>query len=529
MNSPLTIPTVLILLLISGLAPAQFPQTYAITSVWNPVGIDCQEGVTIDLATTSGVVIDRLDVHLEPGVWDIEVWFTTQSGAAVTYPGPWTMLGSHQGLVSTDAAVPTPLPVQLNAVLASPATIFATRGILYLTCSNGSAFATQVVNGANSIMAQQAVPHLEAREGEAFDHAFGTLRGHRRWFGTIHFHTCGFGTSISSIDQPPYQPNTLSASLDHDGIGTNGCAPAVIDVAPFQLVQANIGTSLLGLPHDALINYGVPQIPRSDPGAIELSDGQVFNIPVYAPGTTWFYGGVSPGFMPGANFSILFGAPPGPIQWTAQIVFVDPTSPSFLKLSAANTVRVSNSRAMVEAVGPNSFNAITTSGFWRITNLGSDPIKSVTFDWVNSSNPAQATMEFHTSQTAMADRFDGGFSTATGCLGTYRNGSALTTGLTTGVSSPCNPSVGTGYVPSWATVNGQKYRMLKFSFAPGAFTQGEVLEFDCDTDGGAGPAGDDMEGLVVTIEFASGPFDVQATGELVAEPGTQRSFVVLGH
>ncbi len=40
-----------------------------------------------------------------------------------------------------------------------------------------------------------------------------------------------------------------------------------------------------------------------------------------------------------------------------------------------------------------------------------------------------------------------------------------------------------------------------------------MFEFDCDTDGGAGISGDDMAGLVVTINFVGGS---SVSGEITA-------------
>ena len=64
----------------------------------------------------------------------------------------------------------------------------------------------------------------------------------------------------------------------------------------------------------------------------------------------------------------------------------------------------------------------------------------------------------------------------------------------------------------------------------GQFEQGEVFEFDCDTDGGLGAGGDDMRGLVVTVVFDAGSFEVVDTRELAKDFGAvNRSFAVVGN
>lgn len=185
-------------------------------------------------------------------------------------------------------------------------------------------------------------------------------------------------------------------------------------------------------------------------------------------------------------------------------------------------------RIVVTASGSNSFNSNTTSGFFRVEHRFGSPIASVEFDWVNSSNPAQSTMRFDTNQTGMADVFDAGDSTVGGCQGTYRNGSDASTGLVydaanTAPTSSCAVSAGanTGWIGANMGTTGD-YRTLTFRFAPGQFTS-RTFEFDVDTDGGAGIAGDDMAGMVVTIVLEDGSM---LNGELAVDPSTANQSVL---
>lgn len=182
---------------------------------------------------------------------------------------------------------------------------------------------------------------------------------------------------------------------------------------------------------------------------------------------------------------------------------------------------------IVEAVGANSFNSDTTSGFFRIINVGGVQIQDVTFDFATSPNPAQATMVFDTDQVSMADIFEGGNSNAVGCLGTYRNGCDASCGLVydaanTVPATPCDPAANTGWIGTNPTIT-DSWKTLQFRFTSFNATN-QVFEFDCDTDGGAGTNGGSMDGMVVTITTSTGVL----TGVLAADPADpNRAFLVL--
>jgi len=115
-------------------------------------------------------------------------------------------------------------------------------------------------------------------------------------------------------------------------------------------------------------------------------------------------------------------------------------------------------------------------------------------------------MVFDTDQVGMADRFDAGDSTTTGCQGTYRNASDVATGLDYSgtAASPCDATAQLGWVGSNPGANPGEFRTLTFAFQPGRFFNFARLEFDCDTDGGVGVNGGAMDGLVVTATLANG-------------------------
>ena len=219
------------------------------------------------------------------------------------------------------------------------------------------------------------------------------------------------------------------------------------------------------------------------------------------------------------------------IEW--QVLGVDFNVPTGtcgvqLPLVSTNIARheiVPSVTATIRAEGANSFNSDTTSGFFQIEAgvlSATDPIVSVEFDWTTSSNPAQSNMEFDTDQTGMANTFMEG--NGGGCAGTYRNGSDVATGLdyanaannllnaTTCAASiaHCEASNQVGTTPD--------YQTLKWHFTPGSFVPGSVLEFDIDTDLGAGITGAAMAGMVVTIELQSGAI---LTGELAVNASVE--------
>jgi hypothetical protein len=166
-------------------------------------------------------------------------------------------------------------------------------------------------------------------------------------------------------------------------------------------------------------------------------------------------------------------------------------------------------RITVEARGESSFDADPSRGFFRVIAENPDPQKAIVgmrWDWVASTVAGQATMEFDVDQTGMADVPWGGNSAVVGCRGTYRNGSALATGLVFAgtPAPPCDPTARAGFVGSNPGSSVNDWRTLDFAFQPATFYNGRVFELDCDTDGGIGETGAAMEGMVVTLRLGDG-------------------------
>ncbi|MHC5065445.1 MAG: hypothetical protein ACYTG5_15875 [Planctomycetota bacterium] len=210
---------------------------------------------------------------------------------------------------------------------------------------------------------------------------------------------------------------------------------------------------------------------------------------------------------------------------------------AFLPVALSNQVRFCRgpdqpflSGTYVEAFGGNSYNADTSMGFFRVINEENDPARSVVrlrFT-VRPGTPSATTealferfFRWDTDQEGMAEDFRGGNSLLSGCLGTYRNGSEIQTGLIYAGTpqADCDPAATQGWqgFDDGTTVYGSfawDYLTLEFRFNPDTFMAGRIFEFDADTDGGTGLGGADMAGVVVFAEFRDGSV---TRGELVAD------------
>jgi hypothetical protein len=204
-----------------------------------------------------------------------------------------------------------------------------------------------------------------------------------------------------------------------------------------------------------------------------------------------------------------------------QGLWLDPRVPlPYVPLLATNEVELGIDLrpplgVQVAASGGNSFNADANIGFFSVTNPTTQPITRIQLEAVGG-------MVFDFEQVGMADRFDGGNSTATGCRGTFRGGSDIAAGIdyASNPVSPCDPSAHQGHEEV-----GPRSATLTIPFAGGQFHSGVRLQWDVDTDGGPGVHGGHMTGMRVTIDFANGD---RRSGVLGTDPNNQfRAVVVL--
>jgi hypothetical protein len=203
-----------------------------------------------------------------------------------------------------------------------------------------------------------------------------------------------------------------------------------------------------------------------------------------------------------------------------QAVYLDTKARPPFQLAATNEIWMSWSdektcSVIVETKGLNSFNSVTSTGFFRVIHKGGLPITEVTFDILANLNPLQAPMAFDVDQATMADFFNAGNSTAVGFKGTYRNGSDVKTGLVYDAKNwPVHGSASAGANSGFMARNGSNngngntVKTLTFRFAGnkflGSVATPKIFEFDCDTDGGIGANGASMAGMVITVKFLGG-------------------------
>ncbi len=277
-------------------------------------------------------------------------------------------------------------------------------------------------------------------------------------------------------------------------------------------VSAN--PALLGRPGLLIFNAG-PNLPSVEVPGFEELVAQLF------PGILLPYNVMTA--------PVSFAIPPGfsfGDEVRMQCLYFEPNIRSN-NLVATNQLFWERARVVVQAKGENSFNAESSAGFFSITNLGDDAITSVTLDWTTSSVPSKLTTEFDTDQDRMNGRFDYGNSTQPACNGTYRNNSHIAAGLifdnqNTVRGTSCDPSSNCGWIGTNPGTDPGDYQTLRFRFTN--FRAGTTFEFDADTDGpSATPGGDQMEGLVVTIQLQSGA--TLGPAELVHVPGQNRAIL----
>ena len=359
-----------------------------------------------------------------------------------------------------------------------------------------------------------------------------------------------FGATNTNTCQIQFYPNgdlvmVWVTDCDTDGMvgfsaGNGSPDPGGIDISasvPFAFGPSlpAIGLSGMGLPLlGGTINMDVTNIPsRATAGVLNLGLSGATPVdltPIGMPFCTDYISGLLIGTLavvPTANPTATL---PVTIPMDATLAGATATVQAIIVAPGINALGVGLSNAgelllgdrgpvTVAANGANSFNAVTSSGYFSVVNDSGMTITGVQFDFFGSSNPNQSTMVFDTDQTGMADRFDGGNSTTAGCLGTYRNLSDALCGLDylNSTVSACDPNALTGWVGTNGTTT-NNWSTLDFAFVN--FTSGKTFEFDADTDGGQGIGGGDMEGMVVTITFQGG---MTVSGELVRQSATLSS------
>jgi hypothetical protein len=315
------------------------------------------------------------------------------------------------------------------------------------------------------------------------------------------------GFAAPTFPVPQWETNSPTALLDVDGLENDAFVSPIQGVAiTGSLHQLNLNATA-GLPFFAFLTT-VPGLP----GNWYSPNEQIINLD-YADASFLQWPGL-PSTMPGGGIAIPFVSPSANIFVSGQMYAADPTNADLYALSALTELTITpGPKVIVEAVGSNSYNAVTTSGFWRVIHNGTTAanITSVTVSFLGATGQA-GSMSFDGDQTGMSGQFNLGT--------TYRNGSAASTGLN---FAPSTPWAASGFVATNITSLGNvTFRTATFAFTGGLFN-GNVFEFDADTDGTSGTNGGTHAGTIITVTLSDATV---LNGNLVADPNDpNRAFV----
>lgn len=310
--------TLLGILAVAGVAHAQCSPSGLTTTFADNNG---QSGNMFDVVALADVTICDFECNLDAGTWDIEVWAMPTNTSWTVDPananGMWTRIASLSGVVSNGGGVGTPLGAALGVSVPAGAT-----QAFYLT-GTAPAVPFNYTNGTQVGAVYAADANLQVLEGAGMVYPFSTIFTPRVWNGVVHY--CGGTNALCpSSSAPDYQVNQPDATLLANAGGgapqTNGAAPAIVPACAGTMIDVSATSSgLAGNLYDIGINVGSGLIPAH----ITTIGGQVFNAD---PATAiWHNGGVSPAFIPFANFTLPIVALPNLLA-CAQLGILDPTT-----------------------------------------------------------------------------------------------------------------------------------------------------------------------------------------------------------
>ena len=219
-----------------------------------------QAGNMFDVrAVDSALTIECLDVNLDAGTWDLEVYTPTNGGSHVGIeqdPTAWTLVGTVTGVESFGANVPTPLPLTLGLTVECG----QQRGF-YVTVTNGTAmnYTTEAGFQVGDVYASNADIEFLAGTGNVYPFAnvFGPPSGSRIFNGNIHYAVqsgglCGravaYGDGCGSAAASFYE-QADAASFDLGGlavVGTNNGSGYDVTTATASI--APVGGAAIALP-----------------------------------------------------------------------------------------------------------------------------------------------------------------------------------------------------------------------------------------------------------------------------------------
>lgn len=139
--------------------------------------------------------------------------------------------------------------------------------------------------------------------------------------------------NLTGVPAPPqYQQNSFNASLDIDGVLSNGSAPAVVNALIGTTHNLNFFSFLAGQQWD-FASGNAPLVPRST-CPLSTPAGQVVNLDLTDPNLSSWFGTTFTNSPPFNNFNLNFSFPFA-ISLSGQMAIIAPNVPDGIALSQA--------------------------------------------------------------------------------------------------------------------------------------------------------------------------------------------------
>ncbi len=309
------------------------------------------DGIVFDAASATGVTICGFDLALTPGIYQVEVFRTTNGASFVgqTSVNNWTLVGaaSVTGLAlllptvtPTDALV-TPIVIPGLAIPLTPGgpsgiAIRATRtSALGLSSSIGISN-----NNSNSPPMSNSDLWISVGEGLRLPFMFSQIP--RAFAGRIYYTSSSAASCSSPRPAYEYQFNHASA-----GIAINNVLEPVL-IAPItaltQVFTQNVLTlrsNRIAAPFDLVLTPTSGAVSLAGAG-LATPNQQTVNVDLAAPGLFFVLGGTFPDLVnsafPPTDLALPF-APTAAGTLATQLLVADPTHPDGFVLSHAGEVR----------------------------------------------------------------------------------------------------------------------------------------------------------------------------------------------